>query len=463
MAGGFVGVWGWTLDPDAPTTVGQVHLYIDGPAGSGARGVNLGAAALSRPDVAAAYPGSGAAHGFNTSISGIAPGAHTLYLYGINVAGGGDNVPMGTKTVTVPALVAGSPFGSFDSATGLVGGTARVAGWTIDPSNQAATTSVHVYVDGWAGSGARGINIGLAKLARPDVAKVYPAAGPNHGFNTTITGLTPGSHTLYVYAINAAGTGENPLLLSRTITVGKASVLARTSAGALYVFPGTGTGGLLGRKLVSSGWASYNRLFSAGDFNGDGKSDLMGRTSAGALYLFPGNGSGGFLAGKLVSTGWGSYNMVFSVSDFNGDGRRDLMARTSAGALYLFPGKGTGGVLARKLVSSGWSSYNMMFSGGDSNGDGKSDVLARTSAGALYLFPGKGTGGVLAGKLVSSGWSSYNMMFSGGDSNGDGKSDVLARTSAGALYLFPGKGTGGLLARKLVSSGWGAYNALTVG
>src|SRR6185436_19517929 len=100
------------------------------------------------------------------------------------------------------------------SATGLVGGAARVTGWAIDPDNQLLAASVHVYIDGLAGSGARGINIGPAKLARPDVAKVYPKAGPNHGFDATITGLTPGPHILYVYAINAAGPGTNPLLLA---------------------------------------------------------------------------------------------------------------------------------------------------------------------------------------------------------------------------------------------------------
>src|SRR6185436_15014194 len=104
------------------------------------------------------------------------------------------------------------------SATGLVGGAARVTGWAIDPDNQLLAASVHVYIDGLAGSGARGINIGPAKLARPDVAKVYPKAGPNHGFDATITGLTPGPHILYVYAINAAGPGTNPLLSALAIT-----------------------------------------------------------------------------------------------------------------------------------------------------------------------------------------------------------------------------------------------------
>jgi hypothetical protein len=117
------------------------------------------------------------------------------------------------------AKSASSPVGYVDSVTGLVGGSARVAGWTIDPDDQRVATQVHVYIDAKAGSGARGVNIGLAKLVRYDVADVFPQAGRNHGFVGTVTGLTPGPHTLYVYALNAVGAGGSTLLLTRAITV----------------------------------------------------------------------------------------------------------------------------------------------------------------------------------------------------------------------------------------------------
>ena len=59
----------------------------------------------------------------------------------------------------------------------------------------------------------------MADLSRPDVGAANPGAGDNHGFNTTITGLSPGPHTLYAYAINAAGSGANPLLRALQVTV----------------------------------------------------------------------------------------------------------------------------------------------------------------------------------------------------------------------------------------------------
>jgi Calx-beta domain/Peptidase family M23 len=108
--GGFIGINGWMIDRDAPTTSGQIHVYIDGPAGSGVRGVNIGLADLSRPDVGAAHPGAGDAHGFNTAISGLSPGVHTLWAYAINAAGGGANPLLRTLQVNVLGPVGDGSF-----------------------------------------------------------------------------------------------------------------------------------------------------------------------------------------------------------------------------------------------------------------------------------------------------------------------------------------------------------------
>lgn len=65
-----------------------------------------------------------------------------------------------TLTINVPGAVAGSPFGAYDVAEGRVGGKAMVRGWAIDPDALTAKTEIHVYVDGPAGSGARGVTWG---------------------------------------------------------------------------------------------------------------------------------------------------------------------------------------------------------------------------------------------------------------------------------------------------------------
>jgi hypothetical protein len=83
-----VKVRGWALDPDSAGST-AVDVY--------ANGVGLGRIQATgvRNDVAKAYPGYGAAHGFDLSIP-IAGG--TVCVYGIN-AGAGGNSLIGCRNV----------------------------------------------------------------------------------------------------------------------------------------------------------------------------------------------------------------------------------------------------------------------------------------------------------------------------------------------------------------------------
>ncbi len=215
---GFVQLVGWTMDPDTPRDVTDVHVYIGGPAGSGARGEPV-RADISRPDIPVAFPGASQQHGFSAAIGGVAPGPQPVYVYAINTAPNQSNPLLWSGTIDVPGPVAGSPTGSFDVATGGLGGRARVKGWTVDPDAKTSATDVHAYIDGPAGSGARGINLGTAAVDRPDVAAAVPGAGRLHGFDKTVDGLTAGTHVIWVYAINRAGGGQNPLLGAKTVSV----------------------------------------------------------------------------------------------------------------------------------------------------------------------------------------------------------------------------------------------------
>jgi hypothetical protein len=91
------------------------------------------------------------------------------------------------------------------------------------------------------------------------------------------------------------------------------------------------------------------------DFNTDGKSDVLARDSSGALWLYPGNGTGGWLSRSVVGSGWNVMTAILSPGDFNGDGTADVLARDSSGNLWLYPGNGSGGWLSRRLVGSGWN------------------------------------------------------------------------------------------------------------
>ncbi|AEB42716.1 ETX/MTX2 family pore-forming toxin [Micromonospora maris] len=76
-----VHVWGWTADNDAPTTALNVNISIDGTQ------VRSMVANQHRPDVAAAYPNYGAAHGFEVVLPASAAG-HNVCVTAISVGGG---------------------------------------------------------------------------------------------------------------------------------------------------------------------------------------------------------------------------------------------------------------------------------------------------------------------------------------------------------------------------------------
>ncbi|MGY1807339.1 serine hydrolase [Blastococcus sp. SYSU D00669] len=195
-------VSGWTADLEDPTAPTDVVLSVDGtPAAT----VPAGG---SRPDVGAAFPGTGSGHGFSTVLGMAWPGRHVVCATAVNVPGtGGRNTSLGCRVVTGPTTL----LGSFDVAAGG-SGTARVTGWAVDALVPAPPVSVHVYADGRFAGAFR------ADTARPDVGAVYPEAGGNHGFDASIA-LAPGSHTLCVFGIYADSRAANPLFACRTATV----------------------------------------------------------------------------------------------------------------------------------------------------------------------------------------------------------------------------------------------------
>ena len=193
-SGAVVRVLGWALDPDVIDPI-DVHVYADG------KGVPFRADAP-RPDVGAAFPGYGDAHGFDATMT-LAPGRHNVCAYAINVHGGnGVNPVLGCLDVTVPPN--NPPFGTLDQVYSMPG-VAVATGWAYDRDVPTASIDVHFYVDGkFAGR----VN---ANHGRPDVAAAVPGAGEAHGFAGYL-GVSPGRHTVCVYAIDNYSSGTNPLI-----------------------------------------------------------------------------------------------------------------------------------------------------------------------------------------------------------------------------------------------------------
>lgn len=91
---GQVVVKGWTIDPDTADAT-AVHVYVDGVGRA-----NVVANGI-RPDVAAVFPGYGAARGAAVTIDGLAPGSRSVCVFAIDARQPGGNTLVRCEVVTV--------------------------------------------------------------------------------------------------------------------------------------------------------------------------------------------------------------------------------------------------------------------------------------------------------------------------------------------------------------------------
>ena len=193
---------GWALDPDTPSPV-RVHVYVDG--------VGRASIPADRPrgDIGRAFPGWGAYHGFDHSISGLGGGTHQVCAYAIDLVPGVGHTALGCRTVSA---VSGSPIGNVESVASAGPGEARIIGWALDPDT-VDPVDVHVYVDG----------VGAANVpadgSRPDVGAFFVLWGEAHGVDVTVGGLDPGPRQVCVFAIDRVAPGDNVLLRCAMVDV----------------------------------------------------------------------------------------------------------------------------------------------------------------------------------------------------------------------------------------------------
>ncbi|MFD5817381.1 trypsin-like serine protease [Streptomyces sp. NPDC127038] len=96
---------------------------------------------------------------------------------------------------------------------------------------------------------------------------------------------------------------------------GKADLIVRSKTGSyMYLYKGTGkTGsGAFSPRIKVRTWSGYNAFDAVGDVTGDGKADFLARTPAGTLYLYPGTGKATseiFATRISVGTGFDAYDI----------------------------------------------------------------------------------------------------------------------------------------------------------
>ncbi|HPU39057.1 MAG TPA: DUF4185 domain-containing protein [Microthrixaceae bacterium] len=174
-----VRVGGWALDPDTTDPI-EVTALLDGGK------VMTSTAKVARPDVDAVY-GLGAAHGFAMDLP-ASPGRHSVCVIGHNV-GAGDHAWIGCRDVVVPeAQPDRRPTGSVTAVEPVGSSAVRVRGLATDPDTSGPVT-IRVAVDG-------------------NVRTISTSGG---AFDTTISGLATGSHTVCVTALDVAYTGTAPV------------------------------------------------------------------------------------------------------------------------------------------------------------------------------------------------------------------------------------------------------------
>jgi uncharacterized protein with LGFP repeats len=165
-------------------------------------------------------------------------------------------------------------------------------------------------------------------------------------------------------------------------------------------------------------FAGMDLLLNAGDIDRDGAGDVLARDTAGQLWLFRGNGAGGLNAGTVLGGGWNAVSGLTAVGDVTGDGQPDLLGVPSGGKVSVWPGvvggfsapaPVKGAVKRRAGLPSDLSRYDWVLGVQDMQLKGPGDYIVREAAtGIAYLYNGRKSG-VSSPRVLGEGMGAYDL------------------------------------------------------
>jgi uncharacterized membrane protein len=237
---------------------------------------------------------------------------------------------------------------------------------------------------------------------------------------------------------------------------------------SLRLFRGNCAGGFAAEgTTIGSSFGDFTKLFSPGDFDGDGCADIVGRrASDDTLRLYGGNCQSGYATeNRLIGSSWGDFKKLFSPGDFDGDGCSDIIGhRASDETLRLYAGDCHGGYSRENvLVGSEFGDFDMLLGARDWDGDGCADIIGRRQSDAtLRLYAGDCHAGYSRENvLIGTSWQSYDALV-GKDFNHDGCTDVVGRRSDDhTLRLFLANCSGGWASEgDVIGTDWASMDAI---
>lgn len=426
--------------------------------------VNWSGAALIAP--AGDFDGDGIPDMFTTRADG------TLLLWRGTAQGGfREGIPVGSGWKGFTALVGGADV-SGDGIPDLIGRTSNGSLNVYFGDGHGSWTGQRLIGPGWNGMtaifspGDFGSDGTADLLARDAQGRLFLYAGLGGGAFSSGTLIGGG------WDVMTSVSGPGPAVTrARALPAGAGDlsgdrapdVLALTSAGALAVYRGDGSGGWGAVSFPRTDWTGQARLIPLGDFTGDGFRDVGSIDGSGIFRLWKGDGSGGFSDPMVIGSGWDPKQVIVGSMDFDGDGNPDVLMRNSSGDLLLYRGNGIGGWVTGRgeKIGVGWGVFDTVFYAGDFDGDRRGDLIARRiDDGSLWLYGSNGTGSWASIRPIGAGWSGMTAIFSTGDFDGDGTADVIARLPDGSLVLYRGDGTGSWKGSSTIGSGWSVFSQI---